>query len=120
MDKKSQLHSKLEGINTHGPDCPKCQKVLPYSFACKLFNPYNFGCPNCGARLRSKYITLEIFVDTAITLAICEIVHWFYVKTFTWNTIELVIVIGGIFPASIWASHFYFWKMDKLISKDPV
>jgi hypothetical protein len=95
-------------MNTDGPDCPKCQKALPYSFACKFFNPYNFTCPNCGARLRSKYITLEIFIYTTLTLGICGSVDWFYVKTSTWNATELVITILGILPASIWASHFYF------------
>jgi hypothetical protein len=106
------------GINTDGPDCPKCQKALPYSFACKLFNPYNYGCPNCGARLCFKYATLGIFVYAVITLTICGTVHWVYVQTPAWNTTELVIVILGIFPASIGACHFYFWKAEKLVSKD--
>ena len=106
------------GMNTSGPNCPKCLKALPYGFAFTLLNPYNFRCPACSARLRSKYITLEILVFAIITAAICWSVHQFYVKNAAWDTTELVVVILGFFPASMLISHFYFWKKDRLICKD--
>ena len=105
-------------MNTNGPNCPKCLKVLPYRFAFKVLNPYSFRCPACSAHLRSKFITLQILAYAIITIAICWSVHQFYVKNTAWTTTELVVVIVGVFPASILISHFYFWKKDRLICKD--
>ena len=105
-------------MNTNGPDCPKCQRRLPYRFAFTLFNPYSFRCPACRARLRSKHITLEIIGYGVISAAICWFIGRFYIETTAWNTTELVIFILVVAPCITLIAHFYFWKTGKLTCKD--
>jgi hypothetical protein len=107
-------------MNTNGPACPKCQKALPYHFALKHFNPYDFRCPHCEARLRSKMITLQIFGYAATGAMAAFPVIGFYLASSVWTTWMLIMYLGLCFPLALLASHFIFWKTDSLISKDDV
>jgi hypothetical protein len=112
VSKKSKI------MNTNGPKCPKCEKALPYHFALKPFNPYDFRCPHCQARLRSKMITLQMLGYVVIGALATFPVFWFYVVSWAWTTPMFMVYLGVCFPLAIWASHFIFWKTDTLISKD--
>jgi len=102
-------------MNTNGPICPKCQKALPYHFALELFNPYDFRCPHCEGRLRSKMITIQILGYAAIGVLGTIPVFWFYVVSWAWTTPMLITYIAACLPLALFISHFIFWKTDTLI-----
>lgn len=105
-------------MNTDGPICPKCQKALPYHFALELFNPYDFRCPHCDTRLRSRMITIQILGYAVIGVLGAFPVLWFYVVNWAWTTAMLITYMAVCFPLALLASHFIFWKTDSLVSRN--
>ena len=105
-------------MDTKGPICPKCQKALPYRFAFRLFNPYDFRCPHCTARLRCRLITFEIVVYAIVGFLITAPVFRFYIATWAWTTPVMIAYMAVCFPIVTLVSHFIFWKTDTLIHKD--
>jgi hypothetical protein len=105
-------------MNTNGPTCPKCQKALPYHFALKPFNPYDFRCPHCEGRVRSRMITVQILGYAIIGVLATFPVLWFYLLCWAWTTRMFIEYLGICVPLVIVVSHFIFWKTDTLISKD--
>lgn len=104
-------------MNTLGPICPRCQKALRYSFAFRLFNPYNFACPNCGARLRAKRgSTLYLAGCAALGALLGAGGAWSYaVGSLTLQKTLFVFSLIGISAFFSW--HFYIWKTDILVEK---
>jgi hypothetical protein len=104
-------------MNTLGPICPKCQQALRYSFAFGWFNPYNFACPNCGARLRARKGSTMYFAGAAMLGLVVAGLHiWL---RFSKNCSLAVVIpldcavgLVGLFP---W--QFYIWKTDTLNEK---
>lgn len=105
-------------MNTNGRICPECQKALPYHFALKAFNPYDFRCPHCDGRVRSRMITVQILGYAAIGVLATIPAFWFYIASWVWTTPMFVIYLAACVPLAIVLSHFFFWKTDTLISRN--
>jgi hypothetical protein len=114
---RSLIFLKKINMNTNGPSCPKCQEALPYHFAFKLFNPYDFRCPHCDGRLHSRMITIQILGYAVIGALGTVPVFWFYVVSWAWSTTMFITYLTTCFPLAVLASHFVFWKTDTLISR---
>jgi hypothetical protein len=104
-------------MNTNGPTCPKCQNALPYHFALSPFNPYDFCCPKCKERVRSKMISVQVLGYALVGAVATFPVFWFYLMTWAWSTPTVVFYLGVCVPLAILISHFIFWKTDTLIAK---
>ncbi|MGH8023728.1 MAG: hypothetical protein ACRED1_09115 [Limisphaerales bacterium] len=104
-------------MNINGPICPKCQKALSYDFALKLFNPYDFRCPNCDQRLRSRMISIQILGYAVIGAMATVPVLWYYMVTWAWTTPMFLAYLALVIPLALLGSHFIFWKTDRVVCK---
>jgi hypothetical protein len=104
-------------MNTLGPICPKCQKALRYSFAFRFFNPYNFACPNCGARLRANKGSTLYLSGCAILGALLGVTAAWSHDTGRLTLMDTILLFTFIGLAASFVWHLYIWKTDKLSAK---
>jgi len=103
-------------MNTLGPICPQCQQALRYSFAFRLFNPYDFACPNCRARLRARKSTMYLVGCAFIGAAVAGLHIWLHeFKHCSFASAIVLDCVGGLVGLFPW--QFYIWKTDTLNEK---
>ncbi|MEI9962563.1 MAG: hypothetical protein WDM76_16020 [Limisphaerales bacterium] len=89
---------------------------MPYRFTLKLFNPYNFGCPSCGTRLRAKKSTLYLSGCALLGAVLGGIAGWSHcIGCWTITEAVLFLVFVGLVAALIW--QYYIYRTDTLIER---
>src|SRR6266404_2759045 len=94
------------------PVCPRCGFTFSFWRSLKYWNPYNTTCPQCGAKLRVRHVTVLLGLSGLCGVAIagvaivCE-------ETRIWHSSDSLIFFAVAFPLIIVPWSVFLWSRSQ-------
>jgi hypothetical protein len=96
------------------PVCPSCGHVFTVWGSLRHWNPYNTTCPQCGAKLRVRHVTVLFGLSGLCGLALAAVAI-FCEETRVWQSSDTLKFFAVAIPLVVVPWSIFLWSRSHYI-----